>query len=235
MALRNVEFDVYGHCWSSENFNLEPKSFSNSTGFANCPPDSKKRVVETYPNSNILFEPPVPFQSRFVKELDIDLSNRGISLEEKAKIKYYNLASHLFSMHSALSAYSVSKQDKGYDFIVLSRFDTVITKFPNLSKLDPECLHVSDVHPRFPDMIFIGSPNNIMALDIWPVFARDPLAFQAESLIAEKLKQSEYLKAYPSSSIRQVSLRAVPLRSRGRLSSLLRLAVTDLAHSMFRQ
>ena len=231
LVLRSVDYDVFGHCWVQGAVEEEIPRSSAYSRLMNCPPESEMLVRKHYESSMIRFEA----AGAFPEAGTVELSLANTNLDQSEKERLFNLASHLYSLHSALEVLSLSGRMHTYDYLVLSRFDTVITKFPNWKNLNQGVLYVSDLHPRFPDMIFVGSPENVAAVDAWPSFKVSLGEIHRVRRVAEDLKREAYENIFGSGAETAIKMRSLPIRSNRPLTALQSLIRTSFSHHFFRQ
>jgi len=78
-----------------------------------------------------------------------------------------NLLSHLYSIENSLNLVDL---EKNYQFVILTRYDSLILKFPDLNSLQRENIYATNQHGWcgntycFTDNIFILDPNLLLGL-----------------------------------------------------------------------
>ena len=155
------DVDYFGHLWSSENsLSQHVSSWSN----IKVNPFSKNDISflkETYRFKNLVVEQPVDLTvccmeliKKFQTKSEHAHNTRDIS----------NIFSQLYSIEAAIDAFINSKGPVEYDYVVLSRTDNVILKFPNLNNIVTGNIYVSNHHPAFPDTTIIADPKSLASL-----------------------------------------------------------------------
>tara|TARA_Y100000004_G_C8730583_1_gene334126 strand:- start:197 stop:598 length:402 start_codon:yes stop_codon:yes gene_type:complete len=96
-----------------------------------------------------------------------------------------------------------------YDFIILSRFDNLIYRLPDLNSLETDRFYLSDHHPKFPDLLFFFGPRYLKSLKVF-----DNVDYLIEKYIDnmwgpsmnEPLKMFNYLEHFGDEPVGQVRL-----------------------------
>jgi len=199
--LRKVSFEVLGHCWFTPNPSImETSAWSGLGDTLRFLPDAKARILKSYPGANILFEAPL------------------LQDESNSSPEYRNLLSHLTSLHRALLLLQEENKLKNYDLVVLSRFDAVILKFPDFSRLTRNKLLLTNEHDRFPDFLVAGSPEKILALDSLQIL--NDFAPDSYPPPAEVLKKQAFLNRFTESDLGILDGVSRPIRKSGIFSSI---------------
>jgi hypothetical protein len=160
--------DVYCQAWFSKDaeyeitgFNLNSHRLTSSTNLSVQSPvldNSDELIKELYNPKRYSFEPPRHFRFNETAEkwLDERYTGRHINVGFWDKHKYSCILSFFKSQQDCLS---LVEKDQ-YDFFVLSRYDITIDNFSSvidLSSLDPEKMHLQNIHDSFPDGIYMFS------------------------------------------------------------------------------
>tara|TARA_A100001201_G_scaffold20295_2_gene22668 strand:- start:7772 stop:8524 length:753 start_codon:yes stop_codon:yes gene_type:complete len=160
--------DVYCQAWFEKGaeyeitaFNLNAHRLDSSTSLSVQSPvldNSDQIIKEIYKPKKYSFEPPRNFRfEKTVEEwLDQRYTNRYVNVGVWDRHKYSCILSFFKSQQDVLSL--VNKDD--YDFFVLSRYDITIDNFSSvidISTLDPEKMHLQNIHDSFPDGMYIFS------------------------------------------------------------------------------
>jgi len=160
--------DVYCQAWYEKDakyeitaFNLNAHRLTSSTNLTIQSPvldNSDELIKELYQPKKYSFEPPRHFRFNKVAEKWLDERYTG---------KYVNVAVWDRHKYSCILSFFKSQQDclnlvekDQYDFFVLSRYDITINNFSSIidiSSLDPEKMHLQNIHDSFPDGIYIFS------------------------------------------------------------------------------
>lgn len=85
-----------------------------------------------------------------------------------------------------------------YDFLILSRFDNKIHRFPDLNNLGKGFYKMDD-HPGFADQMFIFSPEYLPFLECYDAF--DELWNLNDMKSIEKLKEDYFFRRFPGHDI----------------------------------
>jgi|TARA_B100000073_G_scaffold32431_1_gene24608 hypothetical protein len=163
--------DVYCQTWFEEGAeyeitwihapNLNTHRLDSSTTLSVQSPvldNSDKIIKGIYKPKKYSFEPPRHFRFNKTAEkwLDERYTGKHVNGVFWDRHKYSCILSFFKSQQNVLSL--VDKDD--YDFFVLSRYDITIDNFSSvidISTLDPEMMHLQNIHDSFPDGIYIFS------------------------------------------------------------------------------
>lgn len=172
IRLRNFSYKTIGHVWfSTENKEYTTAPWSEISKLE-IPNNSIKILKKTYPGIALEIESPRVFRidqmQRLIKEAKYK-KNKLKYLEEISALP--NTLSGLYSINRALSIARKLHEESPFDYLILSRYDTLIWRFPRVKDLPLDKLTISnDKGPGFPDLIFCGPPNMIFSLDSFPIF-----------------------------------------------------------------
>ena len=160
--------DVYCQAWFAKDaeyeitgFNLNSHRLTSSTNLSVQSPvldNSDELIKELYNPKRYSFEPPRHFRFNETAEkwLDERYTGRHVNVGFWDKHKYSCILSFFKSQQDCLR---LVEKDQ-YDFFVLSRYDITIDNFSSvidLSSLDPEKMHLQNIHDSFPDGIYMFS------------------------------------------------------------------------------
>tara|TARA_B100000085_G_scaffold149657_1_gene136080 strand:+ start:975 stop:1727 length:753 start_codon:yes stop_codon:yes gene_type:complete len=160
--------DVYCQAWFAKDaeyeitgFNLNSHRLTSSTNLSVQSPvldNSDELIKELYNPKRYSFEPPRHFRFNETAEkwLDERYTGRHVNVGFWDRHKYSCILSFFKSQQDCLS---LVEKDQ-YDFFVLSRYDITIDNFSSvidLSSLDPEKMHLQNIHDSFPDGIYMFS------------------------------------------------------------------------------
>ncbi len=220
--LRGLEFQVLGHCWVAP----RGEPMEGSTWSSIKPQTFRSNEVETilsrYPGAEILFEPPLKEQGMRRPALTwMPDSGSGLIDQESMNRNISNLISHMTSLQRALVILKQRHRMTPFDFVVLSRYDAVVLRFPKIANLDHSKLYLSKDHDRFPDFIVAGPVEKVLALDGLALLYESGAT--SDLLIAENLKRNSFFRFFGPSDIRYMDAISRPLRDGGRLVSILKL------------
>jgi hypothetical protein len=216
--LRKQNYDVFGHFWfealAKYNFSAwTTLKASQSIVPHNAPEIIKKEFPEGLFSTSTpqIFEPPAEFAALIKSwEVDPETKNEYLRLNSDSAKMYSNTTSQLSSVHQALN--TLEEVESIYDLIVLSRWDNLIWKFPNLEKLDRTKLTVADTHDfGIPDLLLIGPPSLIRATDAY--LGLPDILHQVPTMSAEKVKAAYFLGKYKKSDISRAKISITILRS----------------------
>ena len=226
-----MEYSVLGHCWvapkgepmaGSSWSKIKPQTFRSNEA---------EKIMSEYPGAEILFEPPLIEAE--MRRPDLGLapdSDFPLSDETSMNQNVLNLISHMTSLHRALELLERRHRAAPFDFVILSRFDAVVLKFPDINLLDHSKLYLSRDHDRFPDFIVAGPIEKVLALDgLKLLYERGATS---DLLIAENLKGKSFFKSFNPSDIRHVAAISRPLRDGGVFASIVKLIARTIYVSL---
>jgi len=205
--LRKYLYDVYGHYWYSRNAEYQRSSWTRLKTKFLVPDNAPQVIRRSFPEGTFIESQPRIFSptKSFAHLLTNHLTDTGLRTEferlgSTPESMYSNTMSQLFSINQALGLLRTSM--KQYDLIVLSRWDNAVLRLPNLETLIANKLTVSDAHDfGFPDLLFIGSPQLIDAVDAYSAI---PGIFETvPSMTAEKIKQAHFLQSYSLADVQR--------------------------------
>lgn len=223
--LRNLDYKVLGHCWvASQGESMEASSWSSIKDLRYYS-NATKDILFRYPNAEIEFEEALTEDDIPMEKLAwaID-ANQGEKRPEKLKKNVTNLVSHMTSLRKALRLLEKHNSQSPFDFVILSRYDAVIVKFPNILNLIDSKLYLSRDHDRFPDFIIAGSVEKILALDGLDLLFEQ--GADEDLLIAEHLKSRSFHRFFTPGDIVTINAISRPLRTGGRFSSIVKLLIS---------
>ncbi len=163
--INKYDTDVFCHTWWSLDQNTyETSSWSRIN---NCAADkhSINKIVEMYKPKVTRFQESINFNiseesnyNKITKEYEFAFNNRN------------NIMSHLYSLTKVgeLLEDFINTTGTKYDFVVVSRLDADVIRFPNLNELDPNNFYLPNHHERFPDNLFVFGPEYINFCKIFP-------------------------------------------------------------------
>jgi len=195
----NYDTDVFIHTWWAED--MDEYETATWSSIPVCKPESDviDFIKSIYNPKRIEVEKPIVFKEDL--KLIQDISERfKHEIPEKWK-NISNFKSQLYSLEKVGNLLRESDYSN-YDWIIVSRLDNFITKFPNLSNLDNNYFHLQNNHPRFPDPLFVFSPKFINFLNTWKDFEESIRVSQC--LVGESIMQQVFLKYYDNSQLRQI-------------------------------
>jgi len=163
--LDKYTFDVFAHCW----FDKDAAQFSYNewSRMDNCPvnPEAINIIKNQYSPHVLKVDKPQTFslsdKSRAI--VDGSFPNNPVFNERNVG----NALSYLYSLEKVAEAYERSEKmfpDDKHDFVIVSRFDSIIYRLPDLTKLNSDHFYLSDHHPNWPDLLFICGPKYVKGL-----------------------------------------------------------------------
>ncbi len=214
--LDKYSLSVFGHSWLARAGEVVPVSSWSGLGDIRAVPDAMNLIKQRYKQGRFLFEIQETFdESTYAKFLS--RQNNGPNPEQ---LDLGNVISQLTSIHRALELFDREADSDSFDFVVLSRFDTVLLSFPDLKKLSGKYLYLSDTfRGLFPDMVMLGNVEQIRATDSLTLEPGD-WGVQGK-LTPEDIKQSAHNRRFGSDYVRYVRLSAYPIRKSGKFLALL--------------
>jgi len=161
--------DVFAHTWinnKEEKFIVSDWVDKNSIDIENL--NASNIILKRYKPKKYIFEESKTFELNDItrevikeKEISYELNYEGdfhYSLNNEN-----NLLSHLYSISKVIE---LLKDEKKYDFVILSRYDNYIKSIPNLYQLDNSKLYLDNNSPfTFSDILMIGGQENIEAFN----------------------------------------------------------------------
>jgi hypothetical protein len=218
--LRKHKFDVYGHYWFSTGAKYEVSSWTGLKDKDSFVPDTAPQVIRrAFPEGTFIESPPRIFSpTESVAHLSSTyLSDYGLRTEferlrSNPESMHSNTTSQLFSINQALGLLRASM--KHYDLVVLSRWDNMVLRLPDLESVSANKLTISDGHSfGFPDLIFIGSPKLIDATDAYLAI---PKIFETvPTMSAENVKQAYFFQTYSLADVERRRITVSVVRGLG--------------------
>lgn len=166
--------DVYCHTWFCEDAEVEASSWSGISSLK-IDSDSINKIKQQYQPKLIQYDPPQQFHLN--EELLENLLKRFSQYPHWNKKNISNSLSSLCSIERVVDL-SMSGDLSNYDFFILSRYDNLIYRLPDLNSLSVDKFYISDHHDMFPDLFFIFGKK---FLEEFKIFSKH------ESLIRDNL------------------------------------------------
>lgn len=162
--LDKYETDVFVHCY----FDKDATQFAYNewSRMDDCPvnPEAINIINKQY-NPVLLHEDKprtfaLSIQSRAI--IDRSFPNNPVFNERNVG----NALSYLYSLESVAELFEnfCKYTEKVYDFVIVSRFDSVVYRLPDLTKLNSNHFYLSDHHYNYPDLMFFGGPKYVKGL-----------------------------------------------------------------------
>lgn len=190
--LRKCDVDYFGHCWFHSSISIYRPAHWTGLEHVNVPMDTPELILKQYPGCDIKFEKPVSFDLNLYRKYFEFQPGEILSDKLTDQIKGLEATlSQSLSIHRAFEHFTSVADVEAYDFIILSRYDNFIWKMKRPEFLPKDKLNLSNHHPGFPDLIFIGSWRLISSLDSWPnlhILLKNNRNFSSENLKKESFK-----------------------------------------------
>lgn len=200
--LSKYDVDIFVHSWWS----IEPNDYTPSSwsSLSHVPYD--RDTIKTIRN---LYN---PVHAVYEKQKEFDVDESVINKVEfiKSRQDLNNIKSHLYSIKRVGEVLKEYTSSNDYSFIILSRFDNIISGFPNLESLDPGFYKMED-HPGLADQLFIFSPEYMEFLNVYDNY--DELNNKGGDYILEKLKLIHYETLFPDKPMLKTNINLTLARS----------------------
>ena len=201
--------DVFCHTWWSEEENTY--TCSDWTNIKKCPVNEKtiEIIKNIYKPKKLKWEPSRTFKtnSEIHKFILNKFPNHSLWTEKHAN----NIQSQLCSIQSVSRLFEKYKQD--YDFVILDRFDTYLKIEEDISQLPRDAFYLSNIHQRFPDMIFMyGTKFLDWSSNVYDDFS-DPDVYQnVWEPICEPFKFYCFYKRFSLKQAFQINIDSIAVR-----------------------
>ena len=185
---KHNDVDVFNHFWFDENeTEFTQSSWSHSHNLT-VHPDTVNIVKRRYIPVDIEYEKQKQFKiSKETREIANNLPDSRFSEDRNI----FNVMSQLYSIKKSIELCEkhIEKTKVEYDFIILTRLDVLIYRFPHdLSVLEKGKLYFGDENfPGFNDYIQVFDPKFIKAMKTYDYF-NESLS-KCVSLCIEEMKQ----------------------------------------------
>lgn len=190
-ALRKYEVDYFGHAWFSDSDSNY--SHGKNVQRLNMSPRSIKQIQRQLHFKNFIVESPIDFNSKINLRVIRDKRLRDKINKSPIGDLLPIFLSQFYSMSKAISL--IEKQQKcEYKFIVLTRYDIVLYRFPHQAALTTDKLLVKSNVNGFSDKIFVGKLAHIEGLDVYPNIWN--LVKNAETISPEYLKMLSFQQKF---------------------------------------
>lgn len=198
--------DVYCHTWFCEGGEVEASTWSGISSLI-IDPESIKKINEKYQPVLLKCEPPRQFN--LDDELLVKLLTTFSKYQHWNTKNISNSLSSLYSIEQVVDL-AMSRELSKYDFFILSRYDNLIYRLPDLNKLCTDKFYISDHHDMFPDLFFVFGKN---FLEAFKIFSKHELLIKNNfSLIDGASSLNEGLKAISfSENHKSTDLIKIPL------------------------
>ena len=188
--LRKHDVDYFGHCWYDES--SPSYSAGENAGLISIPQNAPQIIRNQYPNISLSIEKPIDFTN------DTRISDylRGMeNSDQNSKLRSLLpiFLSQYYSISQAVGLVSDEAIPK-YDFVILSRYDNLLLKVPDLVELPINKLIASNSRAYFADLLFIGQLSHIKALNVLPRISQ--LLENEPDVSPEELKRAAFLQEF---------------------------------------
>ncbi len=197
--------DIFCHTWwSNDNNEFKSSSWSNINYTSNI--NAIDKIKKLYNPLEFIYDEPINFKSIIFFKLQEKFNNDKFLTEQN----FNNTLSQLYSI-KRVSEIFVPHKDK-YDFIILARYDTIITNFPDINVLNKNTFYLAGEHDSFPDMINIFGTNFLeYSLNIFDDV--DTIYDKIENIYPEQFKYKSFLKRFSNTDMVGIPMRAFAIRS----------------------
>ena len=211
------DVDTYCHFWydneitsyTGSDWHDRPSSYYKGGDFYKVE-NTLDIINKVYRPKKILFEKPKDFYEILnSNELNIlENKRRNQSGENYFSLKNVNnLLSHLYSIEKSLNLIELNKE---YEFVVLTRYDSLILNFPDLSKLERGYIYASNQHGKcgdtycFTDNIFLLDTNLVLGLKCFSNIKN--IISIIDMWTAESVKKENIIFNYTENIIKYIDL-----------------------------
>jgi len=165
-------YDVsyFGHLWNSNSDKL--KHVSSWSRIKGNPFTSNDlgQLKKNYNFISLEIEEPIDFlvtQRDKIDKIQNIQSKIGRKVNKETNLRdLSNTISHIYSMEKSIKRFLNYENAKDYDWVILSRTDNFIVRFPDLRSLDisQDAIFISAHHDNFPDTVILSTPKNVKSL-----------------------------------------------------------------------
>jgi hypothetical protein len=217
LILDKYDVDTYGHFWYDD----ELISYTGSDWHDNPSPYYKGGdfykventldiINKVYRPTKIIFEKPKEFYETLNKyELSVLENKKRNSLGENyfSLRNVNNLLSHLYSIEKSLNLIDFNNE---YDFVVLTRYDSLILNLPDLSSLERGYIYATNQHGIcgntycFTDNILVLDSNLVLGLKCFSNIKN--IINKIDMWTAECVKKENIIFNYTENIIKYIDL-----------------------------
>lgn len=213
-ALRKYKVKYFGHTWfDPSNLVVETAAWTGSN-WTEISPKAISSIKKHFRNIRLQVESPRVFSGTNLLK-SVNIVDKPSAILKKEIDNLPNILSQFYSLSKAFSG--IEEELNNFDFLIVSRFDNFIWRIPNLRKLDPQLISISNHHPKFPDLIFLSKPNNLLFLNCFDDL--DKICHNQRDLSAENIKLQSLLRFHDPKIINPVYTDVAIIRNRGRLKT----------------
>lgn len=209
--INTYDVDVFCHLWWSDKIKSY-KSSSWSDIVSNTDINTFGKVKSKYN--------PIIIECDDEMDLTLDINIRNYLINNfKNNIhckdnNFKNMLSHFYSIKRVSEIFEKYKNDNDieYDLVILCRYDTILTNFPDLNLLDKSKFYLSGEHDSFPDMINIFGVNFLE----WSKNIYDDVKLvytKVDTPYPEQFKYKSFLNRFSHHDMIGLPIRAFAIRS----------------------
>lgn len=229
-ALKNCDVSFFGHLWfDEENPHFESSSWSGIKK-GRLEKNARAYLLKWYRTAEFIFERPEKINLKDVDEEVMDEKRQHDIELAQSLVNTSNVISQITSIHRALEHFQKVSDIRSFDFVILTRFDVVVWRFPNLKNIDKNLLYLSNIHNSFADQLIFGEVNKVMATDAFELVEQGITSLDRPT--PENLKSNAFYKKFKPEDVVLLNFEAWPLRSSDPFTSIFRLAKMVLSHKL---
>ena len=203
--------DVFCHTWWSEEEN--DYAFSEWTNMKKCPvnKNSINIIKEIYNPKDLVCESS--------KEFPLNQKINKFFKEKFPEDPFWdkrhsnNIQSQLYSIQAVSRLFDEHKDS--YDLVILDRYDTYLNRgySEDISNLPSDYFYLSNIHPRFPDMITIyGTQYLDWSSNVYDDFFDEKVYKSVWKPRCEAFKAGSFQKRFNISDIRSIKIDSIAIR-----------------------
>lgn len=210
--IQKYNCDVFCHTWFSEE--EQDYSFSSWSNIKDCKveKDSLEVIKNTYKPKILINEPSKNFNfyGNLEKFINDKFTNQFLHFNEK---NYSNVISQLYSIEQVSKIFF--NYSHKYKFIILGRFDTILTDVPDLNMSNEDKIYIQNNHPKFPDMAIVyGKKFLEWSKNLYSDILNDKDIYQnIWEPSAEAFKYASFINRFSKNDIIQCKMHGHAMRS----------------------
>lgn len=216
--ISKYDTDVFCHMWwhkDIEDYDVSTWSLMNN---ANVPKNAPEIIKNRYKPVAMKVESPrffsfpdkvLDFLNKHWSQSHNDIDINGKTTEHWIPKNYSNVISQLYSIQSV--AHMVNEYSKGhkkeYDFVIMARYDTVVTGFPDLNTCERDKFYLPNNHPAFSDSIqFFGIELFDWALNVFNDIELENVYTKIWEPSPESFKKNAFLNRFKESNLAPIPI-----------------------------
>lgn len=201
--------DVFCHTWWSEY--EDEYSFSDWTNMEKCPVNKNaiNIINEIYKPIEISYDSSVQFKTdKNINRFILDKFPDDKFWDEKHS---NNIQSQLFSIQKVSRLFEKYKED--YDIVILDRYDTYLKHDQDISNINKDYFYLSDIHPRFPDMVLMyGTKYLEWSSNVYDDFFDKNVYENIWKPRCEAFKAASFMKRFDINQARSLKIDSIAIR-----------------------